>query len=397
MKLLIYDWNSITKYDLYNEIKKQGIEYELFHSKYSPRVACEQESFRNDIEETLKNKKYDAIFSINFVSMLAEAANKKDMLYISWSYDSPSLNGTVEVLKYDTNHIFLFDTSEYEEYKEYDIKNLYYLPLAVNAERLGNMMPYPLTKMRYYADVSFVGQLYQSDMDKIFPLFDEYSAGYIAALINTQMNVHGINFIRELITDKMIERLCNKDVSKALVDNLNNGFFHDIENLETKGFNGFLLKAVTNKERVLILSLLAKYFRVNLFTKDVPNISNVKLCGIVDYNFDMPLVFKCSKINLNMTLRNIRHGIPQRVLDIMGSGGVALTNYQKDMDEYFKDHDNVLIYHCAEEALDKCKFYLKNTSLAEKIRDKGYETVKKNFSYEERLNYIWKTCGLKND
>ena len=51
----------------------------------------------------------------------------------------------------------------------------------------------------------------------------------------------------------------------------------------------------------------------------------------------MPLVFQNSKINLNITLRSIKNGIPLRAIDIMGAGGFLLTNYQNDFGLHFTD------------------------------------------------------------
>lgn len=395
MKLLIYNWNFITKFDLYSELMRQGIQYDLFQSNKKPRRVQESERFRADIDEALKKGEYDAIFSINFFAELAEAAREKGIKYICWSYDSPSMTSRNLKVNYDTNYIFLFDSSEYEQYKEYGIKNIYYLPLAVNASRLAKINLTPINKMKYHTDISFVGQLYQSDMDKTFPLFDEYGAGYIAALINTQMQLHGKRFVEELVNENIVEKICNEEAAKALADTLNKGFSWEVDSLKPYTLISFILRAVTNKERVLILTLLSKYFRVNLYSTDRLEENNIKNCGIVDYNFAAPLVFKSSKINLNMTLRNIKTGIPQRVLDIMGCGGLVLTNYQKDMDEYFTDQKNILIYYSAEEALEKSNYYLKHDSEREEIQRNGLELMEKCFSYGERLNKIWEITGLK--
>ena len=249
-------------------MKRQGIEYDLFQSGKKPRRNSESEEFRAQVEEALQKKVYDAIFSVNFYPELAEVAHEKGIKYICWSYDSPSMTSRNLKVNYDTNYIFLFDHSEYEQYKEYGIKNIYHLPLAVNADRLSKINLTPINKMKYYTDISFVGQLYQSDMDKIFPLFDEYGAGYVAALINTQMNMHGIRFVEQLINDKIVESICNEEVSAALADTLNKGFSWEVETLKPFTFISFILRAVTNKERVLLLSLLSKYFRVNLYSPD---------------------------------------------------------------------------------------------------------------------------------
>lgn len=395
MKLLIYDWSFITKFDLYSELQKQGIEYDLFQSDMQPRKSEESEQFRQDINEALKRKKYDAIFSINFFLELSEAAHEKGLKYVCWSYDSPSMTHKNLQANYDTNYIFLFDYWEYEEYKKLGVKNINYLPLAVNSERLSKIKLTPIDKMRYYTDISFVGQLYQADMDKIFPLFDEYGAGYVAALINTQMNMHGIRFVEELVNEKIVKSICNKDVSKALAENLNKGFSWEVDQLKPFTFISFILRAVTNKERVLLLTLLSKYFRVNLYSPDKLEENIIKNLGVVDYNFIAPLVFKSSKINLNMTLRNIKTGIPQRVLDIMGCGGLVLTNYQDCMDEYFKDQEDILIYHSVEEALEKSRYYLEHDDKREKIQKNGLLLMEKCFTYKERLNKIWEITGLK--
>lgn len=396
MKILVFNWEFITKHDLYQNFAKQKIEFELFTSRFSPRVGGQRKEFRESLAKALEGKVYDALFSINFFEDIATAANERDILYICWTYDSPALGDVRPSLLYRTNRIFIFDSYEYNEIKEKGVQNLYYLPLAVDTNRLNRMQPSPMEKMKYYSDISFVGQLYQSDMEKIFPLFDEYSAGYIAAIINTQLEVYGVNLINELINENVVKRICNQEVTEVLLKNLNNKFFHDIKILESRGLEGFLLKAVTNKERVLILTLLAKYFRVKLFTIGNPCIPNVTTCGVVDYVKHMPIVFKCSKINLNITLRNIQHGIPQRVVDILGCRALALTNYQKDLEEYFKDGKDILIYHSIEEALDKCKYYLKNEKEAEKIRQNGYKIVKDQFSYEHQLNKIWELSGIKD-
>lgn len=394
MKLLIYNWTFITKRDLYQSLREQKIEFDLFTPAANARVKEQQADFCRELEEALEGKEYTAIFSINYYDSLACAAHDRGILYICWTYDAPALGGLRDTHLFDTNRIFLFDSYEYAEFKKANVPNLYYLPLAVNVKKLNRMQPTLKDKLKYSADISLVGQLYQSNMDKILPLFDEYSAGYVSAIINTQLNIHDKFIIEEMINDNVVKRLCNEQVSEALVENMNNNFLRDAT-LQSSSLRMFLGKAVTNKERVLLLTLLAKYYAVKLYTPDKVELPNVKLCGIVDYETAMPLVFKCSKINLNSTLRTIRNGIPQRVFDILGCRGLVLTNYQKDLEEYFQDGRDLLIYHSVEEALDKCRYYLSHEKEAEQIRQRGYKIVKDKFSFEHQLNKIWELSGLK--
>lgn len=396
MKLLVYDWTFITKADICATLRKQKIDFVLFSSEASPRVDAQREKFRKDLEEALEGEKYDAIFSINFFVDLSEAAHERGILYICWTYDSPALGGWQECHLYDTNRIFVFDSYEYETYKKRKLPYLYYLPLAVDVNKMNRFRPKPMEQLKYMTDISLVGQLYQADMDKVFPLFDEYSAGYMAAVINTQLNVHDANIIADLINDNVIKSMCNEQVTEVLLKNINHRWLHGVEELTENPFRLFLSKAVTNKERVLLLSLLGKYFSVKLYAPDNLEMQGVKNCGVVDYETEMPMVFKCSKINLNITLRTIRRGMPQRILDVLACRGLLLTNHQKDLDEYFEDKRDILLYHSAEEALDKAKYYLAHEREAEIIRQNGYKIVKDRFSYERQMNTIWELSGVKD-
>ena len=62
--------------------------------------------------------------------------------------------------------------------------------------------------------------------------------------------------------------------------------------------------------------------------------------GGVDTLKEMPKVFRQSKINLNLSTRSIKTGIPQRVWDILGAGGFLITNYQNELNKYFEIEKN---------------------------------------------------------
>lgn len=393
MKLLVYDWGFFTKYDVYNALRRQKIEFDLFAVPENPRINEQKEAFLEKALKALEKKAYDAVFSINFQEELATAAHNKDILYICWTYDSPALMG--RGLRFETNRLFCFDPEEYRRCKAMGLKHLYHLPLAVDAGRLRRMKPTPLQQAKYLADISFVGQLYQSDMDRIFPLFDEYAAGYTASLINTSLQATGRNLLKDLINDSVTTRLVNPAVEEALLDNLRKPLlFPNIKKVRSYDLTFFLNKAVTNKERVLLLSLLSKYGKTKLYAQEQPKIPGVQCMGTVDYNTQMPLVFQCTKINLNITMRNIVSAIPQRVLDIMGCGALALTNYQEDVLAYFEDGKHLVVYRSLEEAVEKCRYYLQHEKEAAVIRNDAWQIVKKEFDYEKRLNRIWEVTGL---
>ena len=113
--------------------------------------------------------------------------------------------------------------------------------------------------------------------------------------------------------------------------------------------------------------------------------------GPVKYLDEMPCVFQSSKLNLNPTLKNIQSGIPLRALDIMGSRGVLLSNFQPELAEYFNDGQDLILYSSMEEAVDKAVYYLKHDDARRQLALNGYEKIKEYFTYEDRIQKMLAT------
>ena len=102
----------------------------------------------------------------------------------------------------------------------------------------------------------------------------------------------------------------------------------------------------------------------------------------------MSAIFKSSKINLNPTLRIIRSGIPLRALDIIGSGGFLLSSYQSEYIDYFEPDKDICLYSSYEEALEKADFFIRHDDIRKKVALNGYERVKADFTYEDRIRIM---------
>ena len=142
-------------------------------------------------------------------------------------------------------------------------------------------------------------------------------------------------------------------------------------------------------ERKSLLSLLSENFHLKLYTHNpVPYMPGADYMGAVDPVTTMPYVFKCSKINLNISLRSIYTGIPLRAFDIMGSGGFLITSFQSDFLEYFEPDLDFVYYESPEDLVDKCRFYLTHDDTREKIARSGHDKVKAHHTYTARLEEI---------
>lgn len=129
-----------------------------------------------------------------------------------------------------------------------------------------------------------------------------------------------------------------------------------------------LCRKITALEREQLLSQLSSVHRVDLFTRD-ENASVGSCCnhGYIDYTTEMPKVFAGSRINLNITLKSIRHGIPLRAMEIMGAGGFLLTNYQSDFLMHFDAQKDFVYYEDMNDAIEKAMYYLRTKTNAPKL------------------------------
>lgn len=130
----------------------------------------------------------------------------------------------------------------------------------------------------------------------------------------------------------------------------------------------------------------ASYIYTTSNLSEIPKIHNR---GIADSTTMMPKIFKCSKINLNMTNRPICSGLPQRIFDIMGAGGFLLTNYQPELPEYFEIGKELAIYESQEDLLEKIEYYLSHEDERKEIAANGQKAIKERHQYSMRLKLMF--------
>ena len=99
----------------------------------------------------------------------------------------------------------------------------------------------------------------------------------------------------------------------------------------------------------------------------------------------MPVIFHNSKINLNITSKSIRSGIPLRIFDILGCGGFALTNFQLELPKLFVLGEDLVCYENMEDLSCKTDYFLRHESERREIAENGLERVKKCHTYPLRL------------
>ena len=370
-KLLFFQWHSFMNQGIENALKELEIEYEV--ALYQLQDWEEDDKFLEWFEGILASGTYGKVFSVNFVPLVSLVCEEKGIEYVSWIYDSPVHIRDLESMKRSCNRIWHFDRGQVETYQKMGIQ-IAYMPLAVDSRVFGKNDIWNY-KRNYTSDVSFVGKLYQTDYNYFTGVLPEYQKGYLEGIVKAQSKVYGGYLIDELITEKLLHEL-NQRYAQA-----SNGSF----TMGARELEFLLASEVTSRERRVILELLGKFFAVDWYSGDTEEIAQVRKMGYADYYTQMPEIFVGSKVNLNISLKTIRTGIPLRVLDVMGCGGFVISNFQPEIAEYFQIGEEIEIYENMEDLVCKTQFYLENETVREAIAYNGFEKIQKYFSFKERL------------
>ena len=185
-----------------------------------------------------------------------------------------------------------------------------------------------------------------------------------------------------------LEQIKQNDINLIILDIM----MPNKDGIETSKYiysNYFIARKIAELERKKIISEVSQRFTTNIYThNETPYLPYVNNMGSVDYYNIMPLVFRYSKINLNITLRSIRSGMPLRAIDIMGAGGFLLTNYQSDFLKDFVPGEDMVMYDSVEDCISKCEYYLKHEDERKSIALNGYKKVKEKYNYVYRIKQI---------
>ena len=381
MNILMFDWKIFGKKDIIYAFEKIGhnvtsVETELVMERFSKRFDCM-------FEELITKKEYQLVFTINYSVVVSNCCNRNNIKYACVIYDSPLVSLYSYTITNKCNYIFIFDSALYNELKQGGINTVYYMPLAVNTDRLDNMENTQTIKKIFECDVSFLGSMYNEKYtfyDRLKGMSD-YTSGYLEGLMQAQINVYGDYFMEKLLKGRVLDELENIMPYTPNKDG--------IETPQYIYANYFLARKLAEIERYEILLKISSKYKTNLYTHnktpDLPDINNM---GSIDYYTNMPYAFRFSKINLNITLRSIRSGIPLRAMDIMGAGGFLLTNYQEDFLKHFVPGEDYVYYESIADCLTKCDYYLSHDEERKQIAQNGHDKVKKYHNYPLRLSQI---------
>ena len=393
MRILYYYWDEFNGEDCIDAMRRLGHDVDVIKMKLEGYQLTEEvdDKFRALLTREEAGKRYyDIVYSFDYYPCISDVCQKYNMTYVSWVFDCPHYTLDSHTITNPVNRVFVFDKERFREMKEKGIETVSYSPLGVNEKRLAefceDLDAQTDGNIVYQHDVCFLGNLYDNEYnfyDQVGYLPPELKE-YIDAVINLQEKIYG----HDLFTDE-------KAITPAHVKRLRDYIkFEDTGNYDLdydRIVLDMLRKKVTVNERRHILEKMGERFDTVLYTMpDAKPIDGVMNLGIADYTTKMPLVFRRSKVNLNITLRSIISGISLRVLDVLAAGGFLITTYQKEIDEYFENGKELVMARTPEEMIELTAYYLEHEDERKEIAQNGQKKVFDEFAYTKLLPKILK-------
>ncbi|MCM1135486.1 MAG: DUF3880 domain-containing protein [Clostridium sp.] len=384
-KVLVYRWGSASEPFLCGAVEKlSGAEgYMEFSEKIKNFHA--DASFAGKFIEVIHANEIGAVISYDYFPLISMICEINGIPYISWIYDCPLYTLQSKTISNNCNYIFCFDGVYTGRLEELGAVHCYHYPLAGEPgfweEICRREHEKPDLKGKYQCDISFVGNLYNEEKNRIRGAkLSDYTAGFAEGLIRAQLQVYGYNFLRDSLREEMAE-----EISRACKLSLGEEYNTDLRQLAADALG----MEVSARERELALGSLSGDFPVRLYTASKIPASlcnkNLQKMGYADYQREVPLIYHNSRINLNITSKTIEAGIPQRVFDILSCKGFCLTNYQPEIADCFADGEELVIYTGMEDLAQKAAYYLQHEEERARIAENGYRKIVESFSFEERV------------
>lgn len=378
-KLLFYKWGSVCEPVLEKVIKKKNMEYTVFSQKVKDYHADSE--FALNFLNVIHREKIRVVFSYDYFPIISMLCEMNHIPYISWIYDCPMYTLFSHTIKNSVNYIYCFDRNYAIRLQQMGASHCIHLPLAGDGDLLDRIVKKSNqeTEEEYSSDISFVGNLYNEKKNRFrSAILSEHTKGFIEGIIESQLKIYGYNFIKETLTEEIV-----KEVAEKCQLQLSDLYMQDVKQMVSDTIN----MEISAREREKVLGLLGKHHELDLYSGSTlpKSLQGLKIRerGFADYEKQMPYIFHCSKINVNITSKTIETGIPLRVFDILSCGGFCLTNYQSEIAEYFIDGEDLVMYSGMDDLLVKVEYYLNREEERKWISQNGYKKVQKDFNLEK--------------
>jgi len=344
------------------------------------------------LNENIKSKKYKFVLSINNALLTCKL-------------DSLRGQPVVDLIVDDFNHLFNHDSTGLYDQFIYADKILFSSHLHIKQLKLNNL--------------GVVGRIYfaptaTSVTNKTLvhpPLPKKYNISWIASLLDTSGFIllcrksidssHRIELLRNAIDItrrggeiSYDERIGGENLHSILLENgWSRAFFKmQIQNL------------ISNETRVLVadklsslgLAIFGNYEWLNAVAYHSSILEDFRDGKVISSHDDIMEIYNSSKICINAPQVQSGSALPFRVMDIMASDALLITQYHPESDIFsiFGKECPVVMYKNLDELSELCEYYLSHEDERIRLVRLCNEMVRNGFDFRDRCLDILKLVGI---
>lgn len=369
-------------------MRKMGIDVSEYTEIDNTYEVSEEAVYK--LSDIIKERGITHLFSIHLIFTAAIAAYDAGIKYICYIWDAPYVKVYSDLGRLDNCWYSTFDKLDCKRWQNAGLPHVLYQPLAVNADDFHKWNKKRLKhygSSRYIHDISFVGQLYETNLyDQNLDMIPAEMREYFESIFEeAAFKWDGENRIYGKTSWEIINyiKLHNEEFQIANISDLDDlSYFEQF----------FLVRKVANIERTILLRTLAESYNVTLYTKNLKDetvLGNVKIMPPVASGEAAGMVYAGSKINLNMALKGIEGGTPQRVMEVMASGGFLMSGYCPETAELFEEDKEIVMFKTPEELFEKADYYLHHDTERREIARRGQEKVLTQYTLEKKFRKLF--------
>mgnify|MGYP002854330355 CR=1 FL=1 len=383
----MYRYGSICEPDIIMTFKNAGFTVDEYTVEMSKKDITPKQAIQG-LSDHLMEHPADFVFSINFFPYVSEVCNVFHIRYLCWIVDSPVMELYTTSIENEWNRVFLFDRALWEEIEPFNPGHIFHLPLgaAVGPKDELFKKTSDAVKKKLSHDISFVGSLYteKCPYDKLYKDAPAKLLGYLDGIMAAQEKVYGYYFIEELLDDDTVEGF--KKNFPTFYRLPETSHLNDRRTLSQL----YIGNKISANERVHTFSRLSERYDVSIYTaSDTSGMpKGLHNMGLAKTLTEMPVIFHEAGINLNITSKIIRTGLPLRIFDILSCGGFLITNYQPEIPELFVPGEDLVMYGSIDELIELCGYYLDHRDEAKRIAEHGYDTLRQNYTYDLQMEKL---------
>lgn len=315
-------------------------------------------------EEVLAElKAFNPDFIISFNHSFIEDADKVlDCPIILWEADAPKYFSDQDYIKKNIDRYLFF---AFSEFVEMDFKNRFGAS-ENQVFRIRNATAVQAEKIAKKQNISFIGSCFENPI-VVVRLFRESPQKFFDFL-----------------------KLCDGQDEKK-IENLIQNSDYSQSGLKTN----HIIDIRTSQKRLQTLSAVAdlglaiwgdsKWQNQYTHSIDLALSYDDRLAYSLEHNQD---IYNKSKVSINVSHAQAITGYPWRVLDILASDSVLVSDSQKDLIDDFGKDVSLQLYNNPFEAREICRKIIIDDSLRNDIIAQQNEAINKNYRWEQRFAEI---------